>query len=232
MASFVDPEFGEIIVHKRRGARNIHIKVGTDGRYVATAPPLTPVRYIKHVVETSRESLRKIAKNTSVVKPYVDGQSVGMHHAIAVVPTQLIREAEVKIRSNKLLVYLPPAIQLDDPTVQQQIRDAAVRILRREAKAYLPDALAQLATQHGFSYSRVRFSHAAGRWGSCSSTGTISLNIALMKLPEPLIRYVLIHELCHTRQMNHSPEFWAEVAAIDPQYRLHKRQIAQHTPAV
>ena len=232
MTSFIDPEFGEITIHKRRGSRSIHIKVGTDGRYVATVPPLTPVRYIKHVVETSRESLRKIAKNTSVMQPYVDGQAVGMHHTIAVVPTQLVRDAEVKILNNKLLVYLPPTIQLDSPAVQQQIRDAAVRILRREAKAYLPDALTQLATQHGFSYSRVRFSHAAGRWGSCSSTGTISLNIALMKLPEPLIQYVLIHELCHTRQMNHSPAFWTEVAAIDPHYKLHKRQIAQHTPAV
>lgn len=232
MASFIDKEFGEITVHKRRGSRNIHIKVGTDGRYVATVPPFTPVLYIKQVINNSRDELRKLAQNTSVTQPYIDGQQIGQQHALAVVPTRMIKKPEVKVLRGKLVVYLPPDARLSDLEVQQQVRDAAITILRREAKAYLPGKLAEIAKQHGFHYERVRFSHAAGRWGSCSSTGTISLNIALMKLPIELIDYVLIHELCHTRQMNHSTAFWGEVGQLDPHYKLHKRQIAQHTPAV
>lgn len=232
MPSFNDPEFGEIIINKRRGSRSIHIRVGTDGRYMATVPPFTPVVYIKQVVNNSREQLRKLAQNTSITQPYTDGQCIGQQHMLAVVSTQMVKKPEVKVLKGKLLVYLPPGFELSHPQVQQQVRDAAITILRREAKAYLPGRLAEIAAAHGFSYQRVRFSHAAGRWGSCSSTGTISLNIALMKLPTELIDYVLVHELCHTRQMNHSTAFWTEVAAIDPHYKLHKRQIAKHTPAV
>lgn len=232
MSSFTDPEFGEIIVHKRRGMRSVHIKIGTDGRYAATAPFYTPLIFIKQVVNNSREDLRRLAAHTSTAKPYENGQTIGKKHTLAVVPTQTVKSSSTKILREKLLVYLPPTSTIDDAAVQQQIRDTVVKILRREAKNYLPDRLAALARKHGFAYERVRFSHASGRWGSCSSTGTISLNIALMKLPDELIDYVLVHELCHTRHMNHSKHFWAEVEAINPHYRLHKRQIAKHSPGV
>jgi len=232
MSSFVDPEFGEIIVHKRRGMRSVHIKIGTDGRYAATAPFYTPMIFIKQVVNNSREELRRLAAHTSTTKPYKDGQAIGKTHTLAVVPTRTVKQPSTKILRERLLVYLPPTNTLDDSSVQQQIRDTVIRILRREAKASLPSRLAALAKKYGFAYERVRFSHASGRWGSCSSTGTISLNIALMKLPDELIDYVLVHELCHTRHMNHSKHFWAEVEAIDPLYRLHKRQIATHSPGV
>ena len=232
MSSFIDPEFGEIIVHKRRGMRSVHIKIGTDGRYAATAPFYTPIIFIKQVVNNSREDLRRLAAHTSTTKPYEDGQAIGKNHTLAVVPTQTVKSPATKILRERLLVYLPPTSRLEDTEVQQQIRDTVIKILRREAKAYLPDQLAMLARRHGFNYERVRFSHASGRWGSCSSTGTISLNIALMKLPDELINYVLVHELCHTRHMNHSKHFWAEVEAINPRYRLHKRQIATHSPGV
>ncbi len=232
MPSFTDPEFGEIVVTKRRGARSVRIKIGTDGRYAATAPYYTPVLYIKQVVNASREELRKLAHNTSVARPYVDGQQIAKFHRLAVVPTGMVKRPAVKVERNRLLVYLPPVAKLADKVVQQLIRDEVAKILRREAKAYLPKRLKQLAVTHGFHYERVRFSHASGRWGSCSSNGTISLNIALMKLPDPLIDYVLIHELSHTRQMNHSPAFWSEVGTYDPLYKLHRQQIKKETPSV
>lgn len=210
----------------------MHIKIGTDGRYAATAPFYTPLIFIKQVVNNSREDLRKLAAHTSTTKPYEDGQAIGKNHTLAIVPTQTVKSPTTKILRERLLVYLPPTSAIEDATVQQQIRDTVIKILRREAKAYLPNQLAMLARKHGFSYERVRFSHASGRWGSCSSTGTISLNIALMKLPDELIDYVLVHELCHTRHMNHSKHFWAEVETINPRYRLHKRQIATHSPGV
>ncbi|MDR3220150.1 MAG: M48 family metallopeptidase [Dysgonamonadaceae bacterium] len=80
--------------------------------------------------------------------------------------------------------------------------------LRKQARAYLPSKLAELAKLHRFEYQSVRIRKSKTRWGSCSSKGTISLSFYLMLLPHYLIEYVLLHELCHTVRMNHSPAFW------------------------
>lgn len=80
--------------------------------------------------------------------------------------------------------------------------------LRRRAQLILPARLAELAHSHGFQYSDVKIRKSRSRWGSCSTKKTISLSLYLMLLPEHLIEYVLLHELCHTVQMNHGPAFW------------------------
>jgi len=81
--------------------------------------------------------------------------------------------------------------------------------LRRKAQCTLPVQLAQLAQLHGFQYSAVKIRKSKSRWGSCSNKKAINLSLYLMLLPEHLIEYVLLHELCHTVQMNHGPAFWA-----------------------
>ena len=82
------------------------------------------------------------------------------------------------------------------------------RALRHEALRVLPKRLAALAARYGFSYTRVTVRDMRTRWGSCSSERRISLALSLMTLPEHLIDYVLLHELCHTVEMNHSQQFW------------------------
>lgn len=232
MATFVDPEFGEITVNKRAGTRSVRIRVDTDGRLVATAPRYTPLIFVKQVVNSSREELRKLLHSAGGDIVYTEGQAVGKSHTLRTVQTSMTATPKVKIERQTLVVYLPPGTILTDSLVQRLVRDEVIKILRREAKAYLPRRLAWLASEHEFRYERVRFSHSGGRWGSCSSSGTISLNIALMKLPHELIDYVLIHELCHTRQMNHSSAFWSEVERYDPLYRVHRQQIKKETPTV
>jgi len=92
--------------------------------------------------------------------------------------------------------------------------------------------LSFLAEEHGFSFKRTKITHASSRWGSCSSAGTISLNIGLMNLPFELIDYVIIHELCHTRHMNHSASFWREVAQFDPSYKIHRAELKKYSPHI
>lgn len=130
------------------------------------------------------------------------------------------------------MLRLPPGEQLHSQHVQRLVRDKVIEALRAEAKAYLPRRLKELANRGGYTYERVRFSHAGTRWGSRSTTGTISLNIALMKLPDPLIDYVICHELAHTRHMNHSTVFWAEVATLDPLYKAHRKLIKMEHPII
>jgi len=81
--------------------------------------------------------------------------------------------------------------------------------LRQKAQSVLPTQLARLAEVHGFNYASVKIRKSRTRWGSCSSKKTINLSFYLLLLPAHLIEYVLLHELCHTVRMNHSPAFWA-----------------------
>lgn len=232
MTSFIDSEFGDITVSKRVGARYIRARVGTDGRLTITMPRFTPLLVAKNFVSNERTKLRGLLTSQTPVMIYQHGQQVGKSHRIAVVPTGLIRTPHAKIVKQSIILTIPHDTDIESTSTQRLLRDNVITALRKEAKAYLPRRLKELAARNGFTYERVRFSHAGSRWGSCSSTGTISLNIALMKLADELIDYVLIHELTHTREMNHSTQFWAEVERLDPAYKLHRKQMKIYTPTI
>ena len=96
--------------------------------------------------------------------------------------------------------------QGEEPLSPEQL-SAAIGLWRKEAKAILPARLAALAARYGFTYNRVIIKHNRSNWGSCSARGNINLNLSLVRLPEELRDYVLLHELAHLRFHNHSREF-------------------------
>ncbi len=122
-------------------------------------------------------------------------------------------------------------LPVNDPATQRA-RDYQKKLLMKKAKEYLPYRLEYHAKRFGYEYDKCRLTHANTRWGSCSSNRTISLNIGLMKLPEPLRDYVIIHELSHLNHMDHSKAFWAEVAEHDPNYKSHEKKLKMFTPGV
>ncbi|MBI3897653.1 MAG: M48 family metallopeptidase [Gammaproteobacteria bacterium] len=102
---------------------------------------------------------------------------------------------------------------------EQKCRAALGRWLVREARDYLEPRLHALSRQTGLRYRRVCIKRQKTRWGSCSRDKTISLNAKLLFLPPPVVDYVLVHELCHLAEMNHSTRFWALVEKHCPDYR-------------
>jgi predicted metal-dependent hydrolase len=99
--------------------------------------------------------------------------------------------------------------------------------LRQRANQGLRPMIAELADQHGFNYTAVSFRNQKTRWGSCSAKRRLSINARLLLASPGACRYVLIHELVHTEHLNHSPAFRARLAAIDPDYRDHERELDQ-----
>lgn len=100
--------------------------------------------------------------------------------------------------------------------------------LRKQAKAFLPGRLAELAAQHGFSYNQVRIKHNVSNWGSCSVKKNINLNLNLMRLPAELQDYVMLHELCHLKYMNHGKEFHALLESVCPNHKALRRQLRDY----
>lgn len=119
--------------------------------------------------------------------------------------------AATRERSGQILVYG----RVVEPVVCQ---DALRRWLARHARLHLLPWLDQIAAQTGLRYVRAVIKGQQTRWGSCSTAGVINLNYRLLFLPPELVGYVLLHELCHTVEFNHSARFWALMQSHEPQW--------------
>ena len=115
---------------------------------------------------------------------------------------------------------------------EQRARDYQKKVLMKKAREYLPYRLEYFAKLYGYEYEKCRLTHANTRWGSCSSNRTISLNIGLMKVPEVLRDYVILHELAHLNHMDHSKDFWAEVGSHDKNYKMHEKKLKSFSPGL
>ncbi len=100
-----------------------------------------------------------------------------------------------------------------------------LKILKMKAENYIPDRVGFWAEKIGVNYNRIFFKFQKTRWGSCSSKGNLNFNCLLMLTDETLIDYVIVHELCHLKYMNHSKSFWESVASVMPDYKKYKASL-------
>jgi len=226
-----DEEFGKIAVRRSAKASQVRLRVAPDGTLRASLPLYAPLFLVKRLIKSSRDELRSLLLQTHPQTTYSDGMLIGKSHTL-VLRASSGKQASIGRHGQQIIAVLPEGVDINDSRLARKLRDVIISALRIEAKSYLPKRLSFLADKLGLRYTKVRFSHASSRWGSCSSAGTISLNIALMKLPFELIDYVIIHELAHTVQMNHSPDFWHIVESADPKYKLHRAAIKQENPTI
>ncbi len=225
-----DEEFGKITIRRSARATQVRLRVAPDGTLRASLPLYAPAMLVKRLIKSSRDELRTLLAQAQPPETYKSGMRIGKSHTLIVQPTT--GSFQTARRGQQLIVNLPTNKKLTDSDASRAVRDMVIAALRLEARSYLPKRLSFLANKYGFKFKKVRFSHASGRWGSCTSEGTISLNIALMKLPFEQIDYVIFHELAHTRQMNHSAEFWELVALSDPAYKEHRRALKREAPTI
>lgn len=223
-----DPEFGNIKVRRSSLATRLKLKMDQTGRLQISLPTGVPLFLAKRFLNESRDfirtNLQKIAKPQAILK---DGDLIGKTHKLSVVYGQKLSS---RIIQTTLVVEIPGGSNVESADIQNFIKQEALKALRLQAKSYLSRRLQTLANEHDFSFTKIRFTNAGTRWGSCSSAGTISLNIWLMQLPFELIDYVLIHELCHTRELNHSKNFWGHVHSILPNYKQLRIKLKQQRP--
>jgi len=99
---------------------------------------------------------------------------------------------------------------------------------KQRAEEYLPKRLALISEKTALHPQKLQIKQYKARWGSCNTQGVINLNSLLMMTPEYVIDYVIVHELCHLKHMNHSPQFWALVAKCYPQFKIAKAWLKEH----
>lgn len=118
------------------------------------------------------------------------------------------KNISVRLSRGKINVVYPTELNSNSKEVQSAVRKGIEKALKIEAKQYLPDKVIVLADKHRFKYNKLSLKNIKSRWGSCSRKNNINLSIHLMRLPDHLIDYVILHELVHTVHHNHSARFW------------------------
>ena len=131
-----------------------------------------------------------------------------------------LREMEQK---QKLEAARPKAAPLN-PGELQVLADEALRVIPERVQFYAPVV--------GVTYGRITIRSQHTLWGSCSSKGSLNFNCLLMLTPPEVLDYVVVHELCHRKEMNHSARFWAEVEHVLPDYEIRRKWLRENGTAL
>ena len=221
-----DSEFGAILVRCNPRAKRVVLRLQPGGEVRITIPHERNISDAAKLVNDARLRIRKQRTQLQASHAlYEPGMMIGRAHQLAFHAQMDTSEITTRVTDDQIIVRYPIEMTPDNVELQVKFHQAVKKALRREAQEFLPIRLAELAHLWGYSYSKVRIGSGHTRWGSCSSDGTISLNLWLMDLRDELITYVICHELCHTKQHNHSDKFWALVTSHIPHYKELRKEL-------
>ena len=209
---FTHPEYGEIEITRNPRARRIILRVRPDALYI-TLPLRATEKDLAKALDECGGRLK--AQQQLMQRPVID-YSFRIDAPLFKFSIEPATRDKFSIRreGERTTLLCPATASLADERRQEWLRKIILNAMRERAKEVLPARLQQLAAMHNLHYTSVSLRNSRTRWGSCSSRGTISLNIHLVLLPQILVDYVLLHELCHTVEMNHSERFWARLDTL------------------
>lgn len=202
-----DRDFGQIVLRTGRSRKSVRMEVRPDELFVSY-PAGVEVGRVLSIVESHRARL--LAKLADMSRPGVLGPGVSLDFPLFHLDIEARAGCEGLVltgRGRKL--YGPSDVDYRSRPVQVAMNRAIELAMKYQARQVLPGRLRKLAGEHGLTFGRVSITGAVRRWGSCSSAGNISLSCHLVMLPEYLVDYVMLHELAHTKEMNHGPRFQA-----------------------
>ena len=206
----------------RRSARKtLGIEVTADGRLIVHAPRLMSRSRIDSFLTEKAEWIIKkqqaATMESAVLPPVADGETWQINgQAIHLCLDKNVSRA---VRCEGIDVLLLPA---------DNAKAALIAWLKEQAKVALIQKTQAWAARMGVSVATVKLTNAQKQWGSCNSKGVVHLHWSLICCPCTLTDYVIVHELCHRRYMNHSPRFWQEVATFCPDWRECRKQLSAY----
>lgn len=229
------PGLGEIKV--RRGANIKYLRIRmVPGRGMWVSVPFGVSR--KQTEKFLEENRDWIVRTRKTVQVYEQDTGVGLKigadiktklHTLKIVETEQPKPA-YEIKQDMIILSIPK--QVDFSRIEKIVQQFLVEIYTIEARQYLPKRVKHYAEKFGFKYGRLTFRNNSSNWGSCSAEDNISLNIKLMKLPDEIIDYVILHELCHTVEKNHSVAFWKLVGKVCPNYSTLRESLRKYNTRI
>jgi len=206
------PDIGIVKLKRSSRAKRVNIRLKPFGVVELVIPKAgsekEAVNFLIYRKEWVQKTLKKIAEKENKLSVFDENTTFKTRTFYLKIDKQKRTNINLKLQNGVLQVLFPEEMPVTHPSVQDAIRYGIEEGLRVEAKSFLPGRVAWLASQFGFRYNNVAIKKLKSRWGSCSGVNNINLNLHLMRLPDELIDYVLLHELCHTVEKNHGKAFW------------------------
>ncbi len=204
---YSDKELGKIVIRENPRARRIVLRTRPEAIYI-TVPCGVAMNEIQDTIEKYRSRLihskKKVERKLINLDYNIDAEFFKLS---LVTGTQSRFLSHSELGQTKIIC--PPTANFEDEELQEWLRKVIEEALRKNAKIILPQLIDRLSAQHQLPYKSLKINSSQGRWGSCSSTKNINLSYYLLLLPSNLIDYVILHELTHTKEMNHGDKFWS-----------------------
>ncbi|HEY5668180.1 MAG TPA: SprT family zinc-dependent metalloprotease [Candidatus Saccharimonadales bacterium] len=224
------PEIGIVTLYKRRGNRSLRLTIGATGDVRVSLPYWVPYKAGEQFALSKTQWI--LANRTRAHAALAHGTAIGKAHRLCFEQQAVTTRINSRIVANEVRISYPASLDLSAHPVQQAAHKASIRALRKEAETLLPQRLKALASQMGYEYKSVGVKQLKSRWGSCNTHKEITLNLFLMQLPWHLIDYVLVHELVHTKVMQHGAPFWQEFEKYVPDAKQLRKQMSAYQPTL
>jgi len=205
-------DIGNVILSKNKRAKKVTIRLKPFKGVSVTLPTYTSYKYAEKFVYEKKEWIRKSLSEIEKIeekKIVFENNSVfkTKQHTITF-KSKKIEHINYKKDKLNIIVSYPDNVNYRDKEIQDIFYKIIEDVLRIEAKLLLPPKVIALSKKHNFKFAKIKIQSSKTRWGSCSARNNINLSLYLMNLPDHLIDYVILHELCHTIEKNHSQSFW------------------------
>ena len=220
-----------ITLFKSNRAKSLNITIKPFTGVRVSVPKSVSFKKAKSIVEQRMDWIKKHLPRMQKAEDLFtvfdwDTEFKTREHVLTIVQSEK-ETLRATVRNCTIKIDIPKGMDISENQVQEEIRKGIERAWRREAKAWLPGRLEELAKKHGFNYKQVTIKNAKTRWGSCSADNNINLSLHLMRLPDHLIDYVILHELVHTKIKNHSPHFWQLLDQVTGNARKLDREVKE-----
>ncbi len=214
-------------LRRDRRARRLTLRVRLDSSLLVTAPPGVPERQIQAFVAERADWIEAARRQLPVAQADRAGH-LGESHPENIMLPAIDRALTIRYAPGEHPRWHSPGddvIELHGANDPTDARALLVDVLKVYGRDFLAPRVADFAARHRLRPGRVTWRNPNTRWGSCSSTGNLSLSIRLLLLDRRVADYVLLHELAHLVHPDHSPAFWAKVGAMCPDYRAREHEL-------
>jgi len=229
MYELIDKELGRIVVTPHKRAKRVIAR--RRGGYIQLT---VPDRFnMKNIPSLLRELKPGIMKLKQPLLAFITEEDVisTLTFDARIVRDPYIEKRSLSLKNGNLHIFVPATSNISLPENQKKIKEAIINVLRMEAKRVFPEKTAFFAEKQGLSYNQIKINSSRSRWGSCSAKKNINFSLFLLLLPERLIDYVVLHELAHTIEMNHSEQFWQLLDRFcDGKARMLRKEVKDYSP--